>query len=330
MSDETVIVKGRGTIFLGGPPLVKAATGEEVTAEELGGADVHTRISGVADHFANDDPQALALVREIVSNQHHELPRQWDRSDPQPPKYDPRDIYGTIPADSRVGYDVREVVARLVDASEFHEFKSRYGTTLVCGFARIEGHPIGILANNGILFSESALKGAHFIELCAQRGTPLLFLQNITGFMVGKEYENRGIAKDGAKLVTAVACAEVPKFTVVIGGSFGAGNYGMCGRAYSPRQLWMWPNARISVMGGPQAASVLSTVKGELTADEKTAFEAPILEKYEREGSPYYSTARLWDDGIIDPLDTRHVVAMGLDAAAHAPQPRTHFGVFRM
>jgi acetyl-CoA carboxylase carboxyltransferase component len=330
MSDETVIVKGQGTIFLGGPPLVKAATGEEVTAEELGGADVHTRISGVADHFANDDAQALAMVREIVRNLHLELPRQWDRTDPQPPKYELRDLYGVIPADSRVGYDVREVVARLVDASEFHEFKSRYGSTLVCGFARIEGHPIGILANNGILFSESALKGAHFIELCAQRGTPLLFLQNITGFMVGKEYENRGIAKDGAKLVTAVACAEVPKFTVVIGGSFGAGNYGMCGRAYAPRQLWMWPNARISVMGGPQAASVLSTVKGEMTPDEKAAFEAPILEKYEREGNPYYSTARLWDDGIIDPLDTRRVIAIGLDAAAHAPQPRTHFGVFRM
>jgi acetyl-CoA carboxylase carboxyltransferase component len=309
---------------------VKAATGEEVTAEELGGADVHTRISGVADHFANDDPEALAIVREIVSNLHLELPRQWDCIDPKPPKYEPRDIYGVIPADSRIGYDVREIVARLVDASEFHEFKARYGTTLVCGFARIEGHPIGILANNGILFSESALKGTHFIELCAQRGTPLLFLQNITGFMVGKEYENRGIAKDGAKLVTAVACAEVPKFTVVIGGSFGAGNYGMCGRAYSPRQLWMWPNARISVMGGPQAASVLSTVKGDLTPDERTAFEAPILEKYEREGSPYYSTARLWDDGIIDPLDTRRVIAIGLDAAAHAPQPRTRFGVFRM
>lgn len=330
MSDETVIVKGKGTIFLGGPPLVKAATGEEVTAEELGGADVHTRISGVADHFANDDAQALAIVREIVSNLHIELPRQWDRIEPLPPKHEPRDIYGVIPADSRTGYDVREVIARLVDASEFHEFKARYGTTLVCGFARIEGHPIGILANNGILFSESALKGSHFIELCAQRGTPLLFLQNITGFMVGKEYENRGIAKDGAKLVTAVACAEVPKFTVVIGGSFGAGNYGMCGRAYSPRQLWMWPNARISVMGGPQAASVLSTVKGEMTADEKAAFEAPILEKYEREGSPYYSTARLWDDGIIDPLDTRRVIAIGLEAAAHAPQPRTQFGVFRM
>ncbi|MBV8584563.1 MAG: methylcrotonoyl-CoA carboxylase [Candidatus Eremiobacteraeota bacterium] len=330
MSDETVIVKGQGTIFLGGPPLVKAATGEEVTAEELGGADVHTRISGVADHFANDDPHALGIVREIVGNLHLELPRQWDRIDPQPPKYDARDIYGIIPSDSRIGYDVREVIARLVDGSQMHEFKARYGTTLVCGFARIEGHPIGILANNGILFSESALKGAHFIELCAQRGTPLLFLQNITGFMVGKEYENRGIAKDGAKLVTAVACAEVPKFTVVIGGSFGAGNYGMCGRAYAPRQLWMWPNARISVMGGPQAASVLSTVKGEMSPEDKAAFEAPILEKYEREGSPYYSTARLWDDGIIDPLDTRRVIAIGLDAAAHAPQPRTQFGVFRM
>jgi acetyl-CoA carboxylase carboxyltransferase component len=330
MSDETVIVKGNGTIFLGGPPLVKAATGEEVTAEELGGGDVHTRISGVADHLANDDPHALAIIREIVANLHLELPRQWDRIEPQPPKYDPRDIYGIIPSDSRVGYDVREIIARLVDGSDFHEFKARYGTTLVCGFARIEGHPIGILANNGILFSESALKGAHFIELCAQRGTPLLFLQNITGFMVGKEYENRGIAKDGAKLVTAVACAEVPKFTVVIGGSFGAGNYGMSGRAYSPRQLWMWPNARISVMGGAQAASVLSTVKGAMTPEEKAAFEAPILEKYEREGNPYYSTARLWDDGIIDPLDTRRVVAIGLDAAAHAPQPRTHFGIFRM
>jgi acetyl-CoA carboxylase carboxyltransferase component len=330
MSDETVIVKGNGTIFLGGPPLVKAATGEEVTAEELGGADVHTRISGVADHLANDDHQALGIVREIVRNLHRELPTQWDRVDPVAPKYDPREIYGTIPADTRVGYDVREVIARLVDASEFHEFKARYGTTLVCGFARIEGHPIGILANNGILFSESALKGAHFIELCTQRGTPLLFLQNITGFMVGKEYENGGIAKDGAKLVMAVACAEVPKFTVVIGGSFGAGNYGMCGRAFSPRQLWMWPNARISVMGGPQAASVLSTVKGDMTEKERIAFEAPILEKYEAEGNPYYSTARMWDDGIIDPLDTRHVIAMGLDAAANAPQPQTQFGIFRM
>ncbi len=330
MSDETVIVKGNGTIFLGGPPLVKAATGEEVSAEDLGGADVHTRVSGVADHFANDDNQALAMVREIVRNLHLELPQQWDRIEPVDPAFDPRELYGVIPSDSRIGYDVHEIIARLVDASEFHEFKARYGTTLVCGFARIDGHPVGILANNGILFSESALKGAHFIELCAQRGTPLLFLQNITGFMVGREYENRGIAKDGAKLVMAVACAEVPKFTVVIGGSFGAGNYGMCGRAYSPRQLWMWPNARISVMGGPQAASVLSTVRGGMTAEEKAAFEAPILEKYEREGSPYYSTARMWDDGIIDPLDTRRVLAIGLDAAAHAPQPRTQFGIFRM
>jgi acetyl-CoA carboxylase carboxyltransferase component len=330
MSDETVIVRGTGTIFLGGPPLVKAATGEEVTAEELGGADVHTRISGVADHFANDDLHALGIVREIVRNLHRELPRQWDKTEPQPPAYDPRDIYGIIPADSRISYDVREIIARLIDASEFHEFKARYGTTLVTGFARIEGHPIGILANNGILFSESALKGTHFIELCVQRGTPLLFLQNITGFMVGKHYENGGIAKDGAKLVTAVACAEVPKFTVVIGGSFGAGNYGMAGRAYSPRQLWMWPNARISVMGGAQAASVLSTVKGTMTPEEKVKFEAPILEKYEREGNPYYSTARLWDDGIIDPLDTRRVIALGLDAAANAPQPATHFGIFRM
>jgi acetyl-CoA carboxylase carboxyltransferase component len=330
MSDETVIVKGNGTIFLGGPPLVKAATGEEVTAEELGGADVHTRISGVADHFANDDAHALGILREIVANLHREHPLQWDSSEPQPPKYDSREIYGTIPADNRTGYDVREVIARLVDASEFHEFKARYGTTLVTGFARIEGHPIGILANNGILFGESALKGAHFIELCVQRGTPLVFLQNITGFMVGKQYENGGIAKDGAKLVTAVACAEVPKFTVVIGGSFGAGNYGMCGRAYSPRQLWMWPNARISVMGGPQAASVLSTVKGEMAPEQKAEFERPILEKYEHEGSPYYSTARLWDDGIIDPLDTRKVIAIGLDAAAHAPIAQTNYGVFRM
>ncbi len=330
MSDETVIVKGNGTIFLGGPPLVKAATGEEVTAEELGGADVHTRISGVADHLANDDIHALGIVREIVRNLHRELPKQWDRQEARPPKYDPRDIYGIIPADSRTGYDVREVIARLVDDSEFHEFKARYGTTLVCGFAHIEGHPIGIIANNGILFSESALKGAHFIELCVQRGTPLLFLQNITGFMVGKAYENGGIARDGAKLVTAVACAEVPKFTVVIGGSFGAGNYGMCGRAYSPRQLWMWPNARISVMGGPQAASVLSTVKGAMTDDERHKFEAPILAKYESEGNPYYSTARLWDDGIIDPLDTRRAIAIGLDAAANAPLPATHYGIFRM
>jgi len=330
MSDETVIVKGNGTIFLGGPPLVQAATGEVVSAEELGGADVHTRISGVADHFADDDRHALALVRSIVANLHLEHPAQWDVQPPIAPAHDPQGLYGAIPVDVRASYDVREIIARIVDASEFHEFKARYGTTLVCGFARIEGHPIGILANNGILFSESALKGAHFIELCAQRGTPLLFLQNITGFMVGKEYENRGIAKDGAKLVMAVACAEVPKFTVVIGGSFGAGNYGMCGRAYSPRQLWMWPNARISVMGGAQAASVLSTVKGNLNEKQKAEFERPILEKYETEGNPYYSTARLWDDGIIDPLDTRRVIALGLQAAAHAPQPPTRFGVFRM
>jgi len=330
MSDETVIVKDRGTIFLAGPPLVQAATGEIVSAEELGGADVHTRISGVADHFASDDLQALAIVRSIVAHLHRELPRWWDTVAPQPPSYDSKEIYGVIPSDPRVGYDVREVIARLVDGSEFAEFKARFGTTLVCGFARIEGHPIGILANNGILFSESSHKGAHFIELCAQRGTPLLFLQNITGFMVGKEYENRGIAKDGAKLVTAVACAEVPKFTVIIGGSFGAGNYGMCGRAYSPRQLWMWPNARISVMGGPQAASVLSTVKGNMTPEQRAKFEQPILEKYEKEGSPYYSTARLWDDGIIDPLDTRRVIALGLQAASHAPQQETRFGIFRM
>ncbi len=330
MSDEAVIVKGTGTIFLGGPPLVKAATGEEVSAEELGGGDVHTRISGVADHLADDDEHALAIVREIVRNLRPDRPPPWERLESLPPKADPRELYAVVPSDPRQGYDVREVITRIVDSSELHEFKARYGTTLVCGFARIEGHPVGILANNGILFSESALKGTHFIELCTQRGTPLLFLQNITGFMVGKEYEHRGIAKDGAKLVTAVACAEVPKFTVVIGGSFGAGNYGMCGRAYSPRQLWMWPNARISVMGGRQAASVLSTVRGEMSQQERDAFEAPILEKYEREGNPYYSTARLWDDGIIDPLDTRRVIALGLDAAAQAPPAQTTFGVFRM
>lgn len=330
MSDETVIVKGTGTIFLGGPPLVKAATGEEVTAEELGGGDVHTRVSGVADHLAEDDHHALAMVREIVRNLRPDRSPPWERLAAEAPKHDPLEIYGVVPVDTRHGYDVREIVARLVDASEFHEFKSRYGVTLLCGFGRIEGHPVGILANNGILFSESALKGAHFIELCSQRGTPLVFLQNIMGFMVGKQYENAGIAKDGAKLVTAVTCARVPKFTVIIGGSFGAGNYGMSGRAYSPRQLWMWPNARISVMGGAQAAGVLSTVRGEMTPEERAAFEAPILEKYEREGSPYYSTARLWDDGIIDPLDTRRVLALGLDAAAQAPVKPTRFGVFRM
>jgi len=338
MSDETVIVSGYGTIFLGGPPLVQAATGEVVTAEELGGADVHTRISGVADHFAGDDEHALAIVRSVVANLAPPPVRRRDDDDPLPPAHDPGDLYGIVPRDARIGYDVREVIARLVDGSLFHEFKALYGTTLVCGFARIEGHLIGIVANNGILFSESALKGAHFIELCAQRETPLLFLQNITGFMIGKEYENRGIAKDGAKLVTAVACADVPKFTVVIGGSFGAGNYGMCGRAYAPRQLWMWPNARISVMGGQQAASTLLTVRMEgerqkkrtMTPEEQERFKAPILEKYEREGSPYYSSARLWDDGVIDPLDTRRVIALGLEAAACAAPRPTHFGVFRM
>ena len=337
MSDETIIVKGTGTIFLGGPPLVKAATGEVVTAEELGGADVHTRISGVADHFAEDDEHALALVRSIIAN----IPRSasaLDRVEPRLPALAQEELYGVIPAGQRTGYDVREVIGRLVDGSLFHEFKAAYGTTLVCGFARIDGYLVGILANNGILFSESALKGAHFIELCAQRGTPLLFLQNITGFMIGKEYENRGIARDGAKLVTAVACAAVPKFTVIIGGSFGAGNYGMCGRAYSPRLLLMWPNARISVMGGAQAASTLLTVRMEadagkgaaMTAAEQERFKAPILEKYEREGSPYYSTARLWDDGVIDPLDTRSALSAGLTAASNAQPAATRFGVFRM
>src|SRR5579872_5601078 len=339
MSDETIIVRGTGTIFLGGPPLVKAATGEVVTAEDLGGADVHTRVSGVADHYADDDEHALGLVREIVSHLGAPQPAAWNVASSIPPLCDAREIYGIIPKDTRVGYDVHEIVARLVDASEFHEFKARYGATLVCGFARIEGHPVGILANNGILFSESALKGTHFIELCAQRGTPLVFLQNISGFMVGKEYENRGIAKDGAKMVTAVACAEVPKFTVIIGGSFGAGNYGMCGRAYGPRQLWMWPNARISVMGAQQAASTLLTVRMDadrekngdaLSATQQARFKAPILEKYEQEGSPYYSTARLWDDGVIDPLDTRRVLGIGLRAASRAPIPPTRFGVFRM
>jgi propionyl-CoA carboxylase len=335
MADESIIVKDNGTIFLGGPPLVQAATGEVVSAEELGGADVHTRISGVADHYAVDDEHALGLVRQIVANTNRRPHDPWPLRDARPPKADPAEIYGIVPADNRQSYDVREIIARIVDDSDFAEFKARYGTTLVCGFAHLDGHPVGIIANNGILFSESALKGAHFIELCAQRGTPLVFLQNITGFMVGKDYENRGIAKDGAKLVTAVATARVPKFTVVIGGSFGAGNYGMCGRAYSPRQLWMWPNARISVMGGEQAAAVLLTVrmegaKGPLDAAEAAAFKAPILAKYDAEGSPYYSTARLWDDGIIDPLDTRHVLAAGLAAARYrAPEP-PRFGVFRM
>jgi acetyl-CoA carboxylase carboxyltransferase component len=323
MSDETVIVRGTGTIFLGGPPLVKAATGEEVSAEELGGADVHTRVSGVADHYATSDEHALAIVREIVRGLDARRPDPpWELEEPEDPLYDPDDLYGIVPEDYRVLYDVREVIARLVDGSRFHEFKARYGDTLVCGFARIEGFPVAILANNGVLFSESALKGAHFVQLACQRRVPLVFLQNITGFMVGKEYEAGGIAKDGAKLVTAVSCAQVPKFTVVIGGSFGAGNYGMCGRAFSPRQLWMWPNARISVMGGEQAAMVLSTV-GDADPEE-------IRATYEAEGNPYYSTARLWDDGILDPLDTRRALALGIAASVNAPIPETPFGVFRM
>jgi 3-methylcrotonyl-CoA carboxylase beta subunit len=332
MSDETVIVNGTGTIFLGGPPLVKAATGEEVSAEELGGAEVHTTRSGVADHYALDDEHALALGREIVRNLGWRKPEPpWEITASRPPAERADDLYGAIPADPRQSYDVREVIARLVDRSELHEFKQRYGETLVTGFARIEGFPVGILANNGILFSESALKGAHFVELASQRRIPLVFLQNITGFMVGREYEAGGIAKDGAKLVTAVSTTNVPKFTVIIGGSFGAGNYGMAGRAYGPRQLWMWPNARISVMGGAQAARVLSTVRGGFETDaERDAFEAPILDKYEREGSPYHSTARLWDDGVIDPLDTRRVLALGISAALNAPIPDAGFSLYRM
>jgi acetyl-CoA carboxylase carboxyltransferase component len=323
MSDETVIVRGTGTIFLGGPPLVKAATGEEVSAEELGGAEVHARVSGVADHYAVGDEHALALGREIVRNLDRRKPEApWEVTAPEEPLYDPGELYGIVPEDYAKGYDVHEVIARLVDGSRFHEFKALYGETLVCGFARIEGFPVALLANNGVLFSESALKGAHFIQLACKRRVPLVFLQNITGFMVGKEYEAGGIAKDGAKMVTAVACAQVPKFTVIVGGSFGAGNYGMCGRAYSPRQLWMWPNARISVMGGEQAAAVLSSV-GRADPDE-------IRAKYEREGNPYYSTARLWDDGILDPLDTRSALARGISAALNAPIPETTFGVFRM
>jgi acetyl-CoA carboxylase carboxyltransferase component len=338
MSDEVIIVKGTGTIFLGGPPLVKAATGEEVTPDELGGAEVHTRHSGVADHFAENDEHALAIVRSIIENLNREKSVPWTVEEPEEPLYDPGELYGIVPSDYRQGYDVREVVARTVDGSRLHEFKPLYGETLVCGFARIMGHPVGILANNGILFSESALKGAHFIELCSSRGIPLVFLQNITGFMVGREYEAGGIAKDGAKMVMAVANAGVPKFTVIVGGSFGAGNYGMCGRAYSPRLLWMWPNARISVMGGQQAANVLLTVQEEslrrgdkeMTDEEREDFKAPILEKYEDEGNPYHSTARLWDDGVIDPVDTRMVLALGLSAAANAPMEETSFGIFRM
>jgi acetyl-CoA carboxylase carboxyltransferase component len=338
MSDETVIVRGTGTIFLGGPPLVKAATGEDVSAEDLGGADVHARLSGVVDHEALDDEHALAIGRSIVRNLNRKPPSPpWDRRPPEPPAVDPcgddgsAHLYSAVPADPRRAVGVREIVARLVDGSRFHEFKPLYGETLVCGFAYLDGWPVAILANDGILFSQSALKGAHFIELAAQRKIPLVFLQNITGFMVGREYEAGGIAKDGAKLVTAVACAEVPKFTVLIGGSFGAGNYAMAGRAYQPRFLWSWPNARISVMGGAQAARVLSTVRGGFADDaERDAFETPILDTYEREGSPYFATARLWDDGVIDPLDTRRVLSLGIAASLHAPIPETRFGVFRM
>jgi 3-methylcrotonyl-CoA carboxylase beta subunit/propionyl-CoA carboxylase len=338
MSDETIIVRGTGTIFLGGPPLVKAATGEEVTAEELGGADVHTRLSGVADYFAEDDEHALHLARTVVGtlNTMKRLPA--DLAAPEDPLYDPRDIYGIVNVDTRKPYEVREIVARLVDGSRFDEFKERYATTLVTGFARLHGFLVGVVANNGVLFSESALKAAHFIELCNLRGIPLVFLQNITGFIVGRQYERAGIAKDGAKMVHAVANAVVPKFTVIIGGSFGAGNYGMCGRAYEPRLLWMWPNARISVMGGEQAAGVLTTVKRDqlaregkpLSAEEEAAIRDPILDKYEREGSPYYSTARLWDDGILDPAETRQALALGLSAAFNAPIPEPKFGIFRM
>jgi acetyl-CoA carboxylase carboxyltransferase component len=338
MSDETVIVKGRGTIFLGGPPLVKAATGEEVSAEELGGADVHCRVSGVADHYAMDDEHALAIGREIVGGLTSRKEIPWEVEEPEDPLYDPREIGGIVPRNVRKPYDVREVIARIVDGSRFHEFKALYGPTLVTGFARIMGYPVGILANTGVLFSESALKATHFLEMCCQRRTPLVFLQNITGFIVGKDYEQRGIAKDGAKMVHAVANAQVPKFTVIVGGSFGAGNYGMCGRAYQPRQLWMWPNARISVMGGEQAASVLAQVKVEqleragktMTEAEIDAIKAPILAKYEEEGHPYYSTARLWDDGVIPPSETRNVLALGISAALNAPIPEARFGVFRM
>jgi len=323
MSDETVIVRGTGTIFIGGPPLVKAATGEEVTAEELGGADVHARRSGVADHYALSDEHALAIARSIVRNLGRSRPEPpWELAEPEPPAVDPAELYGLIPETFREQVDPRELIARIVDGSRFHEFKQLYGETLVCGFAHLEGYPVGILANNGVLFAESSRKGAHFVELACARRIPLVFLQNVTGFMVGREYEAGGIARDGAKLVMAVACAQVPKLTVVTGGSFGAGNYGMCGRAYEPRQLWMWPNARISVMGGEQAANVLTTVGD---ADAET-----IKAKYEAEGNPYYSTARLWDDGIIDPLDTRRVLALGLAAALNAPIPETTFGVFRM
>jgi 3-methylcrotonyl-CoA carboxylase beta subunit len=338
MADESVIVRNQGTIFLGGPPLVKAAIGELVSAEELGGADVHARISGVADHYALDDPHALELVRRIVSHLNALKSVGLDLREPREPLFEAAELHGVVPTDPRKPYDVREVIGRIVDGSVLDEFKPLYGATLVCGFAHLHGYPVGIIANNGILFSESALKGAHFIELCAQRGIPLVFLQNITGFMVGRKVEAAGIAKDGAKLVTAVACAQVPKFTVIIGGSFGAGNYGMCGRAYSPRFLWMWPNARISVMGGEQAASVLATVKRDgieksgktWSGEEEEAFKAPIRKQYELQGHPYYASARLWDDGVIDPADTRMVLGLGISAALNAPIEKTQFGVFRM
>jgi len=338
MSDESIIVNNQGTIFLGGPPLVKAATGEQVDAESLGGADVHTRLSGVADHLAENDEHALELARETIRNLNRVKPQNIKLKPAEAPAYPSSEIYGLLPRDSRFPIDVHEIIARLVDASEFHEFKARYGKTLVCGFAHIEGIPVGIIANNGILFSESALKGTHFIQLCNQRNIPLIFLQNITGFMVGKQYENAGIAKDGAKMVTAVACAHVPKFTVVIGGSFGAGNYAMCGRAYQPRMMWMWPNARISVMGGEQAASVLATVKRDIleaagkdwdTKDE-TGFRDNIKEQYEQQGNPYYASARLWDDGIIDPLDTRRVLSLALSASLNAEIKTTATGIYRM
>jgi 3-methylcrotonyl-CoA carboxylase beta subunit len=338
MSDETIIVKNQGTIFLGGPPLVKAATGEVVSAEDLGGGDVHTRLSGVADHLAQNDLHALSLAREAVAHLNKKKAFSLANIEVSAPKYEASELYGIIPADTRKPFDVREIIARIVDGSDLHEFKPRFGATLVCGFAHIEGMPVGIIANNGILFSESALKGAHFIELCCQRKIPLVFLQNITGFMVGRKYENEGIARNGAKMVTAVATAGVPKFTVIIGGSFGAGNYGMCGRAFSPRFLWMWPNARISVMGGEQAASVLATVRrdgiegkgGVWSMEEEEAFKTPIRRQYEAQGHPYFATARLWDDGIIDPADTRRVLALGLSAALNAPIPETKFGIFRM
>ncbi|MDW3205910.1 MAG: carboxyl transferase domain-containing protein [Alphaproteobacteria bacterium] len=338
MSDESIIVRNQGTIFLGGPPLVKAATGEVVSAEDLGGADVHSRVSGVTDHMAENDTHALSIARRIAGNLNRVKPASLKIREPKDPALDPEDLYGIVPSDLKKPYDVREVIGRIVDGSEFDEFKKLYGTTLVCGFAHIWGYPVGIVANNGILFSESAQKGAHFVELCSQRGIPLIFLQNITGFMVGSKYESGGIAKDGAKLVTAVATTSVPKFTVILGGSFGAGNYGMCGRAYSPRFLWMWPNARISVMGGEQAANVLATVKEDnmvkqgqkWSAEEKDSFMDPIRQQYEHQGHPYYATARLWDDGIIDPRDTRTVLGLGLSAALNAPIEPTRFGVFRM